>query len=88
MGTQRFAGKVELMLEATHVLDRNCLGGTVVNLHVSAKHRCRTLLHSDNCLPDCNHLFVLELLGHDHLVHGWQRDGEVRCAEAQDSLWL
>ncbi len=49
------------MLEAAHVLCQNCLGGTVV--HVSAKHSCRKLRHSDNSIPDCNHLFVLELLG-------------------------
>jgi amino acid adenylation domain-containing protein len=23
----------------------------------------------------------------NHLVHGWQRDGELHCAEARDSLW-
>jgi hypothetical protein len=51
------------MLEAAHVLCRNCLGGTIVHLHVSAKHSCRKLRHSDNSIPDCNHLFVLELLG-------------------------
>jgi hypothetical protein len=45
------------------VLSRNCLGGTILQLHVSAKHRCRKLRHSDNCIPDCNHLFVLGLLG-------------------------
>ncbi len=62
-GTQLFAGTVDLMLEAAHVLCWNCLGGTVVQLHVSAKHSCRKLQHSDNSIPDCNHLFVLELLG-------------------------
>jgi hypothetical protein len=34
-----------------------------VHLHVSAKHSCKKLLHSDNSIPDCDHLFVLELLG-------------------------
>jgi hypothetical protein len=63
LGTQLFAGTLDLMLEAAHVLCRNCLGRTVVHLHVSAKHNCRELLRGDNCIPDCNHLFVLELLG-------------------------
>ncbi len=51
-----------IMLEAEHVLRRNSLGGTIVHLHVSAKHRGRKLLHSDNSLPDYSHLFILELL--------------------------
>jgi hypothetical protein len=52
-----------MMLEAEHVFCRYCLGGTVQHLHVSAKHSCRKLLRGDSCIPDCNHLFVLELLG-------------------------
>ncbi len=36
-------------------------------MHVSAKHSCRKLRHGDkftyNRIPDCNHLFLLELLG-------------------------
>jgi hypothetical protein len=63
MGTQLLAGTADLMLEAVQVLRWNCLGGTAVHLHVSAKHSCRKLLRSDNSIPDCNHLFVLELLG-------------------------
>ncbi len=63
LGTLLFAGTVDLMLEAAHVLCRNYLGGTVMHLHVSAKHRCSKLWRSDNIIPDCNHLFVLELLG-------------------------
>jgi hypothetical protein len=63
LGTHLFAGRVDLMLEAAHVLCLYCLGGTVVHLHASAKHSCRKLLLSDNHLPDCNHVFVLELLG-------------------------
>ncbi len=63
LGTQRFAVTLDLVLEAAQVLRRSCLGGTVEHLHVSAKHSCRKLLSSDNCIPDCNHLFVLELLG-------------------------
>ncbi len=51
------------MLEAVHVFCWNCLGGTVVQLHVSAKHGCRKLQRSDNSIPDCNLLLVLELLG-------------------------
>jgi hypothetical protein len=50
LDTQIFAGTVDLMLEAVQVLCRNCLGGSVVHLHVS-KHSCRKLLHSDNSLP-------------------------------------
>ncbi len=62
-GAQVFAGKVDLMLEAAHVLCRNCVGRIVVYLHVSAKHSSRELRHSYDSVPDCNHLFVLELLG-------------------------
>ncbi len=64
LGTQLFAGTVDLMLEAAHVLCRNCLGGSVMHLHVSAKHSCRRKLRrGDNYIPDCNHLYVRELLG-------------------------
>jgi hypothetical protein len=48
LGTQMFAGTVDMKLEAAHVLRRNCLVGTVVYLHVSAKNSCRKLRHSDN----------------------------------------
>ncbi len=55
LGTQFLAGTLDLMLEAAHVPRRNCLGGTVVHLYVSAKQRCRKLQHCDNSLPDCKH---------------------------------